>query len=867
MKTIGRDFGDVARKVYATASGVLPNGKPVAVNSDGTVSVVAGVDQALGSEVLFNDSNSFYICSAFDPDNNKIVIAYRDDRGGASNGKAVVGTISGTSVSFGTAVVFKATTAITYIDICYDTNSNKFVIAYDDPGNSSYGTAIVATVSGTNISFGSAVVFEAGTPINTSATFDSNSNKVVISYGDYTNSSYGTSIVGTVSGTNISFGTAVVFASAGSTYTNSTFDSSNNKIVISYVDTGNNQRGTAIVGTVSGTSISFGSETAYGNILATAFQRSLYNSDSNSTLITHSSQSSPYATTAVVGTVSGTSISFGASVVFPRTTSASNSSEVIGIAYNPDLKQYVAMQDEYFGGVSRGTLQIITISGTTPVMGAAIVFSPDRVDNTGSAITYDTAANNLLISWGDRGNSYKGTSVIFQSASTTLTAENYIGMSSGGVEYDEGAASLGSAVVFEAAETVFISSTFDSANNRVVICYVDGGNSNYATAIVGTVSGTSISFGTPVVFLAARIFYNGVAFDSNSNKIVIAYRVASNGYGTAIVGTVSGTTISFGTSAVFQSATSSHAGVTFDSNSNKVVIAYNNNNQYGTAVVATVSGTNISFGTPVVYKSAYAAGGNDGSLFPVFDSNSNKVVIAYSDASNGNDGYAVVGTVSGTAISFGTAVTWGVESFYVSATFDSNSNKVVVAYRDADDSNKGKAIVGTVSGTTISFGSAVVFNAGATTNLRTVFDSNTNKVVITYQDSGNSDKSTLVEGEVSGTSISFGSELVFDAASSAYFASAFDSNSNKVVISYHNASDYGTAIVYKSGFDNTVRGQVASGGAALVNTKGAINTNQNALTAGQSYFVQTDGTITTTAGTPSVFAGTAVSATKLIVKG
>ena len=41
MKTIGRDFGDVARKVYATASGTLPNGKPVVVNADGTVSVVA----------------------------------------------------------------------------------------------------------------------------------------------------------------------------------------------------------------------------------------------------------------------------------------------------------------------------------------------------------------------------------------------------------------------------------------------------------------------------------------------------------------------------------------------------------------------------------------------------------------------------------------------------------------------------------------------------------------------------------------------------------------------------------------------------------------------------------------------------------
>jgi hypothetical protein len=57
------------------------------------------------------------------------------------------------------------------------------------------------------------------------------------------------------------------------------------------------------------------------------------------------------------------------------------------------------------------------------------------------------------------------------------------------------------------------------------------------------------------------------------------------------------------------------------------------------------------------------------------------------------------------------------------------------------------------------------------------------------------------------------------------------------------------------------------GAGAEIDTKGAINTEQSGLTAGQSYYVQTDGTITTTAGDPSVFAGTAVSATKLIVKG
>jgi len=59
----------------------------------------------------------------------------------------------------------------------------------------------------------------------------------------------------------------------------------------------------------------------------------------------------------------------------------------------------------------------------------------------------------------------------------------------------------------------------------------------------------------------------------------------------------------------------------------------------------------------------------------------------------------------------------------------------------------------------------------------------------------------------------------------------------------------------------------ASGQAATINAKGFIDDNQSSLTAGQSYFVQTNGDLGTTAADPSVFAGTAVSATKLIVKG
>ena len=54
---------------------------------------------------------------------------------------------------------------------------------------------------------------------------------------------------------------------------------------------------------------------------------------------------------------------------------------------------------------------------------------------------------------------------------------------------------------------------------------------------------------------------------------------------------------------------------------------------------------------------------------------------------------------------------------------------------------------------------------------------------------------------------------------------------------------------------------------ATVLIKGGVSTTQSSLTPGQTYFVQGDGTIGTSADSPSVTAGTAVTSTKLIVKG
>ena len=299
-----------------------------------------------------------------------------------------------------------------------------------------------------------------------------------------------------------------------------------------------------------------------------------------------------------------------------------------------------------------------------------------------------------------------------------------------------------------------------------------------------------------------------------------------------------------------------------------VVLKDGGNNDNGYAYVGTVSGTSISFGS-----SALLANSIGNTLASTYDSNSNKVVIGYSGAK------VKVGTVSGTSISFGseTDFTANTQIGAMGMAFDSNANKVVVSYGDFTD-NTGKAVVGTVSGTSISFGTPVAFSTGGeTVDHAAAFDASSGKVVLAFRDGGNSQYGTVITGTVSGTSISFDTETVFESARSEYISAVYDSNAEKSLIAYGDVgnSTYGTSVVFAPGSTNltsenyigmSTGGSVADGDNATVDIVGTVSSNQVSLTPGQQYYVQTDGTIGTTPADPSVLAGTAVSATKMVVK-
>ena len=450
------------------------------------------------------------------------------------------------------------------------------------------------------------------------------------------------------------------------------------------------------------------------------------------------------------------------------------------------------------------------------------------------------------------------------------------------------AAANGDNTDFPGADTLYlqggIAAVFDSSNNKVVVFYSDAGNSNYGTAAVATISGTSISFGSAATFVSAQAEEISATFDSSNNKVVVSYVNASDNKAYAAVGTVSGTSISFGTPVEWEAGAARYTATTFDSNSNKVVVACQDsgNSSYGTARVGTVSGTSISFGTAVVFESATTE-----FTGATFDSTNNKVVIVYSDGGNNTRPTAIVGTVSGTDISFGTAVEISTEnntnSLQRGVAFDSTNGKVLVTYAAGGTSGSNvqfKSAVGTVSGTSISFGDQVTIDSdgisGASNGGQNsmAFDSDAGKMLIAYPDAGGSNVLTIVAGTISGTTVTYETVTTHtNNGTGAVSASAFDSSSGAFFTGLRagGASDKGRAIITKLGFTNLTGSNFvgisdaaySNGATATIQIIGSVDDAQSSLSIGQNYFVTSTGTIAT-AG--RVFAGKALSSTELAVK-
>jgi hypothetical protein len=414
------------------ATGAISNGDVVVLKADGTVGVVATSDSvlnpvALGTPVTFSSVDTARIASVYDPDTGKIVIGYQN----SSNNYpyAIVGTVSGTSITFGTAVQIQAVNSGSYMKIVYDTANDKHVFVFAElvSGQEEHGQAVVGTVSGTSISFGSIVEFEnSSNPLVTyiDAAYDSANGKVVIVWNNSVVTNRGfAAIVGTVSGNSISFGSRTIMNSTSGTNAWCAYDVNAGKILagIRYQSATN----PSYVGTVSGTSISFGSAVEYSQNASGT--KAIYDSNAQKIVIVFVDIDSNQSLASRVATISGTSVTWGNKVTVK--SNSGNGDEDIGLAFsnvtNSILISFRDNEDNKYVKVIRGTVSGTTLGSiqsavSTGVAGAALYGT--------NALAYDTTNKKFVLLYGDDDNGDIGKAIVVSEITTTTDADNYIGI-------------------------------------------------------------------------------------------------------------------------------------------------------------------------------------------------------------------------------------------------------------------------------------------------------------------------------------------------------------------------------------------------------------------------------------------------------
>jgi hypothetical protein len=196
---------------------------------------------------------------------------------------------------------------------------------------------------------------------------------------------------------------------------------------------------------------------------------------------------------------------------------------------------------------------------------------------------------------------------------------------------------------------------YDPVNLKVVVGYTQSGS---AKAIVGTLSGTTITWGSPVTIGTANGM-TSVVHHAASGSMVFAYSNTSTNY-RIIAGTVSGTSISFGSSETVQSGggnTSNGIHATYDPTSQAILCIYRGGSNYSKVRAASISGTTITLGSEVALYSSVSGAGE---IAVAADPVSGKCIGAARDASGNTVVFSL--SISGTTI-----------------TLDSNTNVVRAA--------------------------------------------------------------------------------------------------------------------------------------------------------------------------------------------
>ena len=456
-------------------------------------------------------------------------------------------------------------------------------------------------------------------------------------------------------------------------------------------------------------------------------------------------------------------------------------------------------------------------------------------------------------------------------ASGTLASGQTVALKSNGqVEVVTGTAAVVSNQVQFGAPTDMTTCSYDKTTNKIFIAYV--GASEYGTMVVGSVSGGTISFGTPVVFYSGQVQYPGSCFHDATGKVFLAYGIETEQYGIANMISISGTTPTKNADASFPNSARVRIypkGCAYDSSTQRVFVFYMalSSSNYGYGVTASVSGTTISFGQANSFNSATTQ-----ELSAAYDVNANKTVVVYQDSGNGTVGNANVCTMSGTGFSIGTKANFNSGyTFDPSICYDPDNQNLIVACHNTGSGQdlQGTACIGTISGTDITFTAQQVFGTSAKYPSLS-YDTTNNKMIVGYANNSSSNKFEVIVISSTGSTLSFGTALASNAtATTTFTSSAFDPDTGAVVFSYSSgngkAAVFSPLVTNSTSFIGITDEAISSGASGAVIVQGGVNSKVTSLTIGSDYYVQVNGTLSTT--TSTVPAGRALTNSSILLEG
>ena len=226
----------------------------------------AETDFSNGSEAtIYSTSNGVHFFDICQISTDKFLIIYQTNTSGSPVGiKAVVITVSGTTITVGTAVTIETTGALARQVACATVDTDKGAIFYQKDSDSDLYVQIL-TVSGTTITTNTAVLVKAMTNACSVVAGQLATNSVLVLYTENSTSSNIYAKTVTVSGTTPTVNAEQTLVAVSSNRTLGLAIASSTKALMCYSESGTPTNDQVCILTISGATVTKGSNLALGS--------------------------------------------------------------------------------------------------------------------------------------------------------------------------------------------------------------------------------------------------------------------------------------------------------------------------------------------------------------------------------------------------------------------------------------------------------------------------------------------------------------------------------------------------------------------------------------------------------------------------